>query len=303
LQWLVYDRDATKTDHYTRFEIPKRAGGMRLISSPKPALRKAQEWILQYQLKNLSVHSAAMAFRPGLSIVDNAQLHANSKNLVRIDLKDFFPSITFIRVRGFLESLGYNPGIATILSLICTDSPRVLLKHIDQTHFVKTGERCLPQGACTSPALANLIANKLDRRLQKYTEKAGWLFSRYADDLVFSTNKVDMPPHRLIRAVSMIIKDEGFTVNEGKTNVMRAPKRQIVTGLMVNNGVRISRKDIRRYRAFFHRCVTKGFEEVSNELGKDAVSVSRGYLAYINMVSPETGQKISEQHPWIYSKK
>ena len=241
-----------------------------------------------------------MAFRPGLSIVDNAKLHTNSKELVRIDLKDFFPSITFIRVRGFFESLGYNSGISTILALLCTDSPRVLLIHKGQSYFVKIGERNLPQGACTSPALANLIANKLDRRLHKYTEKVGWFYSRYADDLVFSTNKTDMAAHRLIRAVENIVNGEGFIINERKTKIMRAPKRQTVTGLVVNKDVRISRKDIRRYRAFFHRCNTKGLEKVSNELGKDAISVCRGYLAYINMISPNIAQRISKQHPWIY---
>jgi len=299
LQWLVYDRGATTVDHYTRFEIAKRLGGTRLISSPKPVLRKTQRWILEFVLRNLPVHQAAMAFRQNLSILDNAKLHSNSKIVIRIDLKDFFPSITFPRVRGFFESLGYNPGISTVMSLLCTDSPKVLLKVQDEINFVSTGPRSLPQGACTSPDLANLIANKLDRRLQNYAAKVGWVFSRYADDLVFSTNKVDMPAHRLVRAVSMIVAAEGFQVNKKKTRVMRQPHRQMVTGLVVNKDVRISRRDIRRFRAFFHRCSTQGLDEVSKELEKDAMTVARGYMAYVHMISPATAQKFYRQHPWI----
>ena len=301
LQWLVYERDSAKIDHYTRFEIPKRTGGRRLISSPKPSLRRAQKWILDSMLNKLDTHSAAMAFRPKLSILDNAKLHANSKVVVRMDIKDFFPSITFARIRGFFESLGYNPGVSTVLSLICTDSPRVTLKHLGETYFVKVGSRNLPQGACTSPALANLIANKLDRRLQKYTQKVNWVYSRYADDLIFSSNTESMPPYRLIKAVSMIVGDEGFIVNKKKTSIMRSPHRQVVTGLVVNKDVRISRKDLRRFRAFFHRCETQGLTNVSNDLGKDALSMAKGFLAYISMISPDLGTKISQKHLWISS--
>ena len=106
-----------------------------------------------------------MAFRPGKSIVDNATPHLNAAIVVKLDLKDFFPSIGFARVRGYFEYLGFNPGIATILSLICTDAPRVKLTIDGQVKYVAMGERAFPQGACTSPALANLIASPLDARL------------------------------------------------------------------------------------------------------------------------------------------
>ena len=299
LQWLTYERDSQKIDHYTRFEIPKKSGGSRLISSPKPALRNAQKWILGSILNKLDIHSAATAFRPGKSILDNAKLHANSKVVLRLDLKDFFPSITFIRIRGLFESLGYNPGISTVFSLLCTDSPRIILKYHGETHFVKVGTRNLPQGACTSPSLANLIANKLDRRLQKYTEKIGWLYSRYADDLVFSSNAEEMPAYRLVKAVSKIVVSEGFRINRHKTNIMRHPHRQIVTGLVVNKDVRISRNDLRKFRAFLHHCETKGLESVSKDIGKDAIAVARGYLSYINMISPELAKTMSSKHLWI----
>lgn len=299
LQWLVYERGASTVDHYTRFEIPKRSGGSRLISSPKPALRAAQEWVRNSILARLPVHSAAMAFRPGISIVDNARAHSDSRVVVRIDLKDFFPSITFPRVRGYFESLGYNSGISTVFALLCTDSPRVQLNVDGVRSIVSVGQRGLPQGACTSPDLANLIAGHLDRRLAGLVTRTGWTYTRYADDLVFSSNEVEASPHRLLRAVTNIAGDEGFTVNEEKTRIMRSPNRQAVTGLVVNEGVRMSRRDLRRIRAFLHQCETQGIEAVSQRIGKSAQAVARGHYAYIDMVSPAAAARVREKHPWI----
>lgn len=299
LQWLVYERGDSQVDHYIRFTIPKRSGGNRLISRPRPSLQQAQQWVQHNILRSQPLHPAAMAFRSGVSIVDNARLHSGSEVVVRLDLKDFFPSITFARVRGLFESFGYNPGVATVLSLLCTDSPRVLLTLDEQSHVVPVGDRSLPQGACTSPALANLVARALDRRIQGYATKAGWVYSRYADDLVFSSKDEAASPHRLIRGISTVITDEGFVVNEDKTRVMRAPNRQTVTGLMVNQGVDLTRRDLRRIRAFLHRCSTQGLEVVSEEIGKDAESVARGYLAYARMVSVSAFEKLVSKHAWL----
>lgn len=299
LQWLVYERGDNRVDHYIRFTIPKRSGGSRLISRPRASLQQAQQWVKDNILRSQPLHPAAMAFRPGVSIVDNARLHAGSRIVVRLDLKDFFPTITFARVRGLFESFGYNPGVATVLALICTDSPRVHLHIDDRSHVVPVGERALPQGACTSPTLANLVSRSLDRRVHGYADKAGWVYSRYADDLVLSTNDETASPHRLIRGISAVIMDEGFVVNGEKTKVMRAPNRQTVTGLLVNRDVGLTRRDLRRIRAFLHRCSRQGLEAVSSEIGKDAESVARGYLAYVQMVSVETAKKLQSRCTWL----
>ena len=301
LQWLVYERGDSQVDHYIRFTIPKRSGGTRLISKPRPSLQRAQQWVQDTILRSQPLHPAAMAFRPGVSIVDNARLHSGAQVVVRLDLKDFFPTITFARVRGLFESFGYNPGVATVLSLLCTDSPRVIVSLDGHRHVVPVGERALPQGACTSPALANLVSRSLDRRIKGYADKAGWVYSRYADDLVFSSKQEGVAPHRLIRGISSVIADEGFVVNGEKTRVMRAPNRQTVTGLLVNRDVGLTRKDIRRIRAFLHRCSSKGLAVVSAEIGKDAESVARGYLAYARMVSVATHDKLAEKHAWLRS--
>ncbi len=307
LQWLIYERGASNIDHYLRYEIPKKLGGKRLISSPKKEMRQAQKWILDNVLTHVDVHKSAMAFRKGLSIIDNATLHVKSKVVVRIDIKDFFPTITFPRVRGFFESLGYNPGISTVFALICTDSPKVILnqkavegeKNNGYPRFIAISERSLPQGACTSPSLANLICRKIDSRLNGYSSKSGWKYSRYADDLIFSTTLEDSSPHRIIKSVSSIISEEGFSVNLSKTRLMRAPNRQTVTGLVVNDEVNLSRRDLKRMRAFFHQCSTKGLDFMSKKIGKDALSVARGYLSYVEMVSPIIAEKFRSTNSWV----
>lgn len=299
LQWLAYERAAASSDHYSRFEIPKRSGGTRLISSPKPALRMAQQWVRESVLSHLSPHGAAMAFRPRTSIVDNARIHAGESVVVRMDLKEFFPSLTYVRVRGFFESLGYNPGVASVLALLTTDAPRARVTLDGVTTVVAVGERSLPQGACTSPDLANLIARGLDQRLTGLAGSRGWAYTRYADDLVFSTSVASEDAGRLVRGVTGICASEGYVVNTKKTRIMRQPNRQTVTGLLVNDGVRLTRRDLRRIRAFLHRCETQGLEAVSEDIGKSAAHVARGYHAYATMVMPSAAARMRANHPWI----
>lgn len=299
LQWLTYERGADTTDHYTRFAIPKRGGGRRLISTPKPAMRAAQQWVRANVLVPLPVSGYAAAFRPGKSIADNARLHSGKSCVIRLDLRDFFGTVTFHRIRGFFESLGYNPGVATVLALICTDAPRSRVTLDGQTSLVIVGDRSLPQGACTSPDLANLITAGLDARIGGLARKFGYTYSRYADDLVLSTENEEVFAAGVISAVTRVCREEGFQVNQRKTRIMRAPNRQLVTGLLVNDGVRLTRTDLRKVRAFLHRCETRGIDAVSAELGKDARAVAHGYFAYIFMITPGVAMKLLEKHPWI----
>lgn len=299
LRWLTFERGAEDSSHYARFEIPKRAGGHRLISAPKPLLRSVQQWVRVNILSPLPVGSSAAAFRPGLSIVDNARRHSGKSCVIRLDLKNFFETVTFPRVRGFFESLGYNPGVASVLALICTDSPRARVTFDGVTQYVIVGERSLPQGGCTSPDLCNLVTVKLDARLTGLAQKYGYAYSRYADDLVFSTDSEETAANKVVSAVTRICRDEGFEVNHQKTRTMRTPNRQLVTGLIVNEGVRLTRADLRRIRAFLHRCETRGLDNVSIDIGKDAQAVAKGYFAYVFMVSPVAALKLAEQHPWI----
>ena len=301
LVWLCYERTATSTDHYSRFEIPKRSGGTRLISSPKPKMRLAQKWINEQILNKLVPSEYSFAFRPKISIVDNAKCHVNKKVILKLDIKDFFPSITFSRVRGYFEHLGYNPGISTVLALLCTDAPRVRVTLKGRTQIVAVGPRSLPQGACTSPALSNLIASRMDSRIAGLinTMPGEWSYSRYADDLTFSTNDGDEALGKLMGAVNRIVKVENFELNKKKIRIMRAPRRQSVTGLMVGDEVRIPKATLKKMRALFHNIETKGEKAVTAELGRDSIQLARGYWAYLRMVSPVQANKYSKKHKWL----
>ncbi|MFT5682902.1 MAG: RNA-directed DNA polymerase, partial [Myxococcota bacterium] len=157
LRFLSYSRRVSSVSHYKRFEIPKKSGGVRHISAPMPRLKAAQRWILDHILVRVPLHVDAHGFRPAHSIVTNAAPHVGADVVINADLKDFFPSISYRRVLGMFRGLGYSHAIATILTLLCTE-PRVTEVELDgATWFVARGERFLPQGAPTSPAVTNII--------------------------------------------------------------------------------------------------------------------------------------------------
>jgi hypothetical protein len=250
-------------------------------------------------LNKVPIHAAATAFAPGSSIVTHASRHTAQALVVRLDIEDFFPSITYRRVKGLFVSLGYSDGVATILSLLVTDRPRGEVRRGRARETVFTGPACLPQGASTSPVLSNLICRGLDARLGGLARKHGFTYSRYADDLTFSHPDPAAPLGRLLSTVPRILREEGFTMNDAKTRVMLASQRQIVTGLTVNNGVAVPRADLRRFRAFLHVCERDGLEATSRVLGKDAMAYALGYTAFIAMVETDRAQAIRARHPWL----
>ena len=299
LAWLTYHRGAATVDHYSRFTIPKRSGGTRVISSPKRHLRIAQTWILTTLLNKIAVHEAAMAFRPGRSILDNARQHTGKAVVIRLDLKDFFPSVQIRRVRGLFASFGYNEGVASLLALLTTESPRVAATLDGEKRFIALGARSLPQGACTSPALTNILCRRLDARLTGLAAAFGFTYTRYADDLVFSHPEGEAPVGPLLGLTRTVVTAEGYVVNEEKTRVMRPQHRQAVTGVVVNETPSVSRHDIRRFRAFLHHCETEGFAAVSERIGKNAQLYAAGYLSFLHMVNPEQARRFQERHSWL----
>ena len=299
ISWLCYHRKAATIDHYHRFKIPKRKGGYRTIASPKPLLRQAQSWILENILEHIPLHDAAMAFRSGRSISDNAKAHQHGGVIIRIDLKDFFPGIKFPRVKGIFKSFGYNEGMATLFALACTDSARINVELDGQKYFVALSERYLPQGACTSPTLTNIICRKLDKRLEGLSKKFGFTYTRYADDLVFSHPDKNAEVGFLIKCVQNVISEEGFDVHPDKTMVMRPHNRQNVTGIVVNETPNVSRRDLRNFRSFLHHFETKGEAEMTKKLGKNARSYAQGYWSFIYMVNRVTALKILRRYAWL----
>ncbi|MEM7010270.1 MAG: reverse transcriptase family protein, partial [Verrucomicrobiota bacterium] len=251
LRWLSYHRDAATRIHYRRFTIPKRNGKERAIWAPLPKLKAAQRWILFNIVERLVVHGAAHGFLPGRSILTNAAAHTDSKIVLKMDIQDFFPTVTAPRVKGVFRKAGYREKVATLLAQICTEAPREVVEHGGQTFYVSLGPRCLPQGAPTSPGLTNTLCLRLDRRLTGLVAKYGWRYTRYADDLTFSLpNSHNGPPNlgSLIGLVNRTVADEGFKVHPDKTRISRSGGSQKVTGLVVNgNGEpRVPRETKRR---------------------------------------------------------
>lgn len=295
LRWLCYQREVADNSHYTRFEIPKRSGGVRAIWAPLPKLKQAQHWILHEILNRLVVHGSAHGFISGRSIATNAAEHINSQLLVKVDIENFFPRISWKRVKGVFRKAGYPEQIATLLALLCTESPREIVKHEGKQVYVALADRCLPQGAPTSPALTNALCLRLDRRLTGFAQKAGWRYTRYADDLTFSLPAYSKNPSeisRLLGTLKRILGEEGFELNAKKTRVIRTSGVQEVTGLVVNgeHAPRVSRALKRQMRAAVHN-----FKQGKALPEGESIQRLRGYAAYIAMTDRELGFSLLRQ--------
>jgi hypothetical protein len=291
LRRLAYHRDAATVLNYRRFTIPKRDGSARAIWAPLPKLKKAQRWILHNIVEKLLVHGSVHGFLSGRSTLTNAAAHADPNLVVKIDIKDFFPTVTLPRVKGIFRKAGYREEVATLLALLCTESPREVVELEGKTYYVALGPRCLPQGAPTSPALTNTLGLRLDRRLAGLARKQGWRYTRYADDLTFSLPPNHQGPPKvgaLLGSVRRIVEGEGFSIHPDKTAVSRRGGRQRITGLVVNgpSTPRAPREFRRRLRAAIH----------NRALGKpspdgETLSTLIGMAAYVYMSDPQRGQQ------------
>jgi retron-type reverse transcriptase len=295
LRWLAFHSEAAERMHYVRFTVPKKSGGTRELAAPHRELAAAQRWIFQNILQLLPTHPAAHGFVKGKSIRTNALPHVGRHVLVNADLKDFFPTITFHRVCGAFEQLGYSPAAATILALICTESPRRTVEYAGKVFHVATGSRALPQGACTSPALSNLIARRLDSRLAGIATKLGWQYTRYADDLSFSADAEAEPVKRtgyLLALIRHIAQDEGFAVNEKKTRVLKRSTAMAVTGVIVNRRPGIRRREVRRLRAILHNAKKYGLAGQNRGNHPNFLSQLRGKIELVRMINPSQAQPL-----------
>ena len=293
LRWLTFHRVGAALVHYHRYSIPKKTGGMRAISAPKAALADLQVWVLSRILAPLGSEPEAHGFVPGRSIVTNATPHVSQKIVINLDLKDFFPSVTFRRVKGLFEKIGYSEQVAIILALICTEPPRLPVEVDGRKLWVALGERMVPQGACTSPAITNLVCRRLDRRLAGLAKRRGYSYTRYADDLTFSGDGHDGVA-LLFRGVRSIIKDEGFREHPTKTRVMRPGRRQEVTGVVVNAKTGVNRDEVRVLRAILHNAAKHGLASQNRAGHPNFEAHVRGRVAYVSMVDPSKREKLRE---------
>lgn len=273
---------------YVEFEIPKAKGGTRRIAAPRTPLRKVQRVILDQIVGKVPVHDACHGFVPDRSTVTNATPHRGAAIVVKLDLKDFFPTVHYRRVKGLFQHLGYNEEVSGVLAGLTTYRPKLASGHV-----VWPG--VLPQGAPTSPAIANLACRRLDQRLAKLAAKYGATYTRYADDLTFSFRQVpDLRLGRFLWWVDGICQQEGFTERADKRRILRAKHQQRVTGLVVNQKVNIPRADRRRFRAILHNCAKHGLASQARG-NPDFAAYLAGYAAYVHMVDPALGARYLEE--------
>ncbi len=296
LRWLAFHSETATVTHYVRFQVPKKSGGMRELSAPHHDLAATQQWILMHILEKIPTHDAAHGFVPGRGTMSNAVPHVGRATVINLDLKDFFPSITYPRVKGIFQELGFSPAAATILALLCTECPRRKVAYNGKTFFVATGPRGLPQGASTSPALSNLLARRLDARLAGLAAKLGFAYTRYADDLTFSGDgQAAAKTAYLLARVRHIVAGENLVVNEKKTRVQRPGRRQEVTGVVVNRRPNVPRRVTKRLRAILHHAKKEGLAAQNREHRDNFEHWLTGMIAYVQMVNPDKGKRLREE--------
>jgi RNA-directed DNA polymerase len=299
LRFLAYNRKVTRVTHYQRFHLPKKRGGTRLISAPKPGMKAVQYRILRHILNKLPLHFAAHGFRKEHSILTNAQPHLGHHLVFNIDLKDFFPTITYKRVKGLFRNMGYAERNATLLALLCTE-PDVDMVAVDgTTWYVAKGERHLPQGAPTSPALTNYLCRRLDARMHGLAQTFGWVYTRYADDMTFSveTEAGAGSLMQILHFVKKILKDEGLELHPDKLRIMRNGRQKEVTGIVVNEKPGVPRKKLKKFRALLFQLEKDGLQgkEWMGRTGEDILPAIWGYANFIQMVDQEKGAKFVTQ--------
>lgn len=301
------------SSYYKYFAIKKRRGGLRRIMSPYSELRDVQTWIKENILDKIELPNCVKAFVKGRNIMENAKMHEGRKYILKVDITNFFESIGVRQVYVAFRKMGYDRSVAAWLANLCTakiedykyeqleDQEEIQKLFNDLYH---KSEPFLVQGAPTSPGLANIICNRMDKRMMGLANKHGFTYSRYADDITFSADKKDRLPK--VSMIRKIVETEGFHLNDEKIELLHEGNRQIVTGLLVDNHVRVPgryKKDIKRH---IHFCLKYGGREHFHRIapgkafGKEWLA---GRIRYIHSVEPKTAKKLwaeFERIDWGY---
>jgi retron-type reverse transcriptase len=255
---------------YRSFEIPKRKGGTRVIQSPYPALKLLQRWILDNILSKIQLNSAATGFIQNKSLLENVLPHVGSNSYLKMDLKDFFPSISFKRVYPVFLRCGYSKKIAYYLASFCCVNG------------------VLPQGAPTSPALSNIICKRLDARLFRLGERFGLRYTRYADDIAFS-GCIIAPIFRTY--VANIVAEELLEINVDKTRLVNGRGSKVLTGISINGQTpKLPRSTKRRYRSEAHNLLRLSIEEYMMKVfssNQVAVEQTIGKFTFWSFIEPD----------------
>ncbi len=300
LEWLADPRGLERTvtaerlRNYRYAWLPRASGPPRLIERPKARLKAIQRRLLHELLDLVPSHDAAHGFRRGFSARTAASHHTGQPAVLRFDLEDFFASVGAGRVYGIFRTIGYPETVAHALTGLCTNvaprdvtagAPYLLARRLATPH--------LPQGAPTSPALANLCAFSLDCRLHGLALSLGARYTRYADDLSFSGGK-----HLLRRApqitetVAEIAREEGFALNRGKTRVTPRSQRQLVCGVVVNERPNAVRREYDLLKATLHNAARRG-PAAENRAGvADFRAHLLGRISWVESLNPARGARL-----------
>jgi RNA-directed DNA polymerase len=306
--------EAERLRNYRYRWAPRSSGLPRLIEAPKLRLKEVQRWVLREILDHVAPHDAAHGFTRGRSVLSHAALHAGQPAVLSLDLRDFFASVAAGRVFGIFRTVGYPPPVAHTLTGLCTNTipatvwdvvPAARRPELVQSRF-HLGRALatphLPQGAPTSPALANLAAFGLDRRLTGLAAAVGLRYSRYADDLAFSGRGLTGDRSRTLAAqAALIAGEEGFALNPRKSRLRTAARRQLITGVVVNAHPNLARDEYDRLRATLHRLTLDGPSggtgrgDASRPSGLDLRAHLNGQVAWAEALNPHRGAKLRRQ--------
>jgi RNA-directed DNA polymerase len=295
-----------RAPNYTYFLINKKLSqSKREIMAPKEKIKFVQRWINYNILQKADYNEHIMGFVPGRSTLKNALAHKDAKFLLKIDLLKFFDCITQKRVYGIFRSFGYPKNLCMDFSMLCTERHRkeywTKLSDKDRklmSAIIDNNVRVLPQGAPTSPLLANLSAARLDKRISKIAKESSFVYTRYADDLCFSCNQKSSLPNVLF--LKKIIEEEGFFINEQKVHLSKAGTKQYVTGLSITGDVSVSknkRREIFKHLYFLRKVGLQSHLNHLLERGEYRTNFRDwlfGHISYQYSIDKKIGQKMFE---------
>ena len=325
LAWLVHrgisDRRPPdeQRSHYVYRWVKKRSASLeagapnsrpvqtqwRLIEAPKQTLKAVQRKILTEILEKVPAHSAAHGFVRGRSIVSNARPHVGQAVVIKLDLQNFYANVTYSRVVAIFRSIGYCREAAIWLARLTTSAVPWSLSVPDGDEGTKSlyVRRHLPQGAPTSPAIANLSAFGLDVRLSGLIKKFGGNYTRYADDLTISGNDDFRYALRcVIPLTEQIVRSERFSLNHRKRKVIRRGRRQLVTGVVVNQKTNIRRDEFDLLKAILTNCIKLGPSTQNRDAHEDFAAHLRGRIGFVRQLNQARGEKLLrlfEQIDWL----
>ncbi len=294
-------RSQGRLRHYHYRPLAKRFGQVRLIEAPKRRLKEIQRRILKEILEQIPPHDAAHGFRAGRSIKTFATPHVGKTVVLKIDLQDFFPSISAAWIQAVFRAVGYPEDVADLLAGLCVNATPEDVWQGEQFNSGRLVQEArwrysrphLPQGAPTSPALANLCAYRMDCRLSGLACSVGAVYTRYADDLAFSGDGPFLRAARRFQDhVCATVMEEGFTVHHRKTRIMQQGVRQRLTGVVVNERLNVPREDFDRLKATLTNCIRFGPQSQNRHDLDDFRHHLHGRVSFVESVNPARGQRL-----------